>query len=185
MKNLNSMLLPAGGALLGYLASEKENSMRNALVGLAVGFGANWLMKPAAPSAESEFLEDLPPELVHEEEEEVSQGPPPIQTQDPFESPDYIPDDGSAHDWTGKDQFPVGTIARFQAPFATSRNMMAVAAVKMNNGNWVTQPGQEVYWTSIGNLARDPRVHVLDVVDRTETQAYWQVGSSTPLEAYP
>ena len=190
--NMNALILPAGGALLGYLASEKDNSMRNALIGLAVGFGANWLMKPAAPSAGDKFIDDLPPQIVEREEEEVSTPPIYPDTQpggvpgvDPYDQPEYIPDDGQASDWVGKDGFPVGAVARFQAPFATSRNVMATKAVKMGNGNWVTQPGQEVYWTSIGRLARDPRVHVLDVVDSSMTQAYWQIGSATPLESYP
>lgn len=184
--NVNSLLLPAGGALLGYLASEKETSMRNALLGLAIGFGANYLLKPGAPSAEQEFLEDLPPGDLSQEEERIET--PPVaqpETQLPYDAPDYIPDDGGASEWVGKDQFPVGSIARFQAPFATSRSVMATVAVKMNNGNWVTQPGQEVYWTSIGRLARDPRVHVLDVVDGSQTVAHWQLGKDAPLETYP
>ena len=183
--NINKILLPAGGALLGYLVSEKEKSTRNAMIGLAVGFGANYFLKPGAPSA-GDIVEDLPPAMVDPEEEEVLHGPPEIpQDVPPHEHPEYIPDNGEAEGWTGRDQFPVGTIARFQAPFATGRNTMAVAAVKMNNGNWVTQPGQEVYWTSVGRMARDPRVHVMDLVDGSQTQAYWQLGSDTPLEAYP
>lgn len=181
--NINSLLLPAGGAILGYLASEKENSMRNALIGAAVGFGANWLMKPAAPSAGQEFVEDLPPAVIEYEEEEVAT--PPTTPEETFDHPEYIPDDGQANDWVGRDSFPVGAVARFQAPFATSRGIMATRAVKMGNGNWVTQPGQEVYWTSVGKMARDPRVHILDIVDGSESVAYWQIGSATPLEAYP
>lgn len=183
--NLNNILLPAGGALLGYLASGKDDSMKNAFIGAGVGFAANWFLKPAAPSAAQE---DLPPqESLPSQPPQSGPSSGPAETPDetpPYEEPGYVPDDGESEEWVGKDPFPVGVIARFQSPFATSRTVMAVEAVKMSNGNWVTQPGQHVYWTSVGNMGRDPRAHVLDIVDPSRTKAYWQVGVDEDLSTY-
>lgn len=181
--NINSLLLPVGGAVLGYLVGNKETAVRNSALGAAIGFAANWFMKPAT----AEQYEDLPPqgEMVPVDTE-VYETPSPHYTPAPEpEDAGYIPDDGESSQWIGKDPFPVGAIARFVAPFATSASTQATHAVKMANGNWVTQPGQHVYWTSIGALARDVRVGVMDVIDTHAQTSYWTASDPQPLATYP
>lgn len=192
--NLNKILLPAGGALLGYLSGDKDTALRNAAIGAAAGIGAKWLMRPALPAPSyPEGGEDLPPGLPPglptPEPQQESPFSRPITTteQAPYDRPDYIPDTGEQEDWTGKDQFPVGASAILQQPFATSRNTMVDTIVKSENGNWVSYPHQEIYFESVGQMARDPRVHVAEIVDQTGTVAYWQMNPEDPaeLQSYP
>jgi len=182
---ISKYLLPAGGAILGYLAGDKDTAVRNAMIGAGVGFGAKWLTKPSLLPANGQ--EDLPPPPASQEPADVSSVPQPNQEVLPYDRPDYIADTGEQEDWAGNDQFPEGAVAILQTPFAADRNVMVTEIVKMGNGNWVTQPGQHVYWTSVGNMARDPRVHVQEILDQNGTVAYWQQNPQNPteLQSYP
>lgn len=183
--NINSYLLPIGGAVLGYLVGDEETAIRNAAIGAGVGLAANYFMKPSAPVLE----EDLPPQSTDivpvEDGGPAPEIPDEPQQESPTGEPDYASDSGADSDWIGKDPFPVGAVARFAVPLQTSEGVAANFAVKTENGNWVSQPGSEMYWISIGSLARDSRVRILDVVDQSESTSFWSPSDPQPLSTYP
>jgi hypothetical protein len=194
--NINSYLLPIGGAVLGYLVGDKDTAVRNAVVGAGVGFAANYFMKPSLPMLQ----EDLPPQnglgpnddpgtssmLLSAEEG----GPGHVEPNDPQQpspngDPDYISDSGENSDWIGLDPFPVGAMARFGTPLQTSNSVVANVAIKTEMGHWVTHPGQEMYWSSVGRMARDGRVDVVDIVDQTLSTVFWSPSDAQALATYP
>lgn len=62
---------------------------------------------------------------------------------------------------------PVGTIAHLAEPFEVDRGInqaprMVDRFVKRSNGNWLSYPGNEVYYTSLANLNLDAKVARLE-----------------------
>lgn len=173
-------ILAIAGAGIGFFFGDKEDSTRNALIGAAAGFALSYFSKsasalsPGGSNTPVDSNEQLP---TDEQGNEI-----PTESENATQNVENAGEPGAV--LVGNDYFPIGAYMNLSSPYRTYAGRAITMLRKMPNGNWLTQPGQDEYFTSCRKVV-ERGINVFNILD-SSGQLLWSqdMAQTSPLAAY-
>lgn len=168
-------ILALVGAGIGYFLSDKKDSMRNAAIGAGAGFALGYFSTPVG--AQGGAMQTVPAngdEQLPENEGATQENVQDIPTSDQESNAVLV----------GNDYFPIGSSLILASPYRTYTNRVINQIRKFQNGNWLTQPMGDEYFTSIRKVL-ERGIDVASVVDASNKRLWSkEMAQSSPLVGY-